>query len=54
MGKQRYRTLTFSEVRWKGTQVEATEKNNLQRKAEYSLWRELQVAPDRALGSIWK
>ena len=26
MGKQRYGTLTFSEVRWKGTQVEATEK----------------------------
>ena len=53
MGKQSYGTLTFSEVGWNGTQVEATEKK-LQKKAEYSLCRERQVAPDRALGSIWE
>ena len=32
MGKQRYGTLTFSEVRWKGTQVEATEKKNYRKR----------------------
>ena len=37
----------------KGHQVEVTEKK-LQSKAKYSPCRELQVVPDRALGSTWE
>ena len=53
MGEQRRGTLTFNEERWKGSPGRGDRKK-LQSKANYSPCRELQVVPDRALGSTWE